>query len=129
MEPILAPVIRFIAASTTPTKLTGSARRLGTFHLRCHVKPGSSADRTGVQAISDKAIAVCVAEVPRDGEANGTVRDVIARALKVKQYQVEIVKGKTSREKIVAVHEMPIETSSKDEVERIRKTLLEGVNV
>ncbi|KAF2625067.1 YggU-like protein, partial [Macroventuria anomochaeta] len=75
----------------------------GTIQLLCHVKPGASARREGITAVTDEIIDVCVAAQARDGEANTAVRTVIAKTLKVPKSNVEIAKGMKSREKTVAI--------------------------
>lgn len=67
---MLTPAIRFVA---TKGKAQG-----GTIRLLCHVKPGVSASRAGIAAVSDEAVEVCVAAQAREGEANKAVREVIA---------------------------------------------------
>ena len=69
---MLMSAIRFIAAK-------GSKAHAGSIQLLCHVKPGVSANREGVSAVTDEAIEVCVAAQARDGEANKAVREVVAK--------------------------------------------------
>ena len=119
---MFGPAIRFVA-----TKGAAKTQTLGTMHLLCHVKPGVSANREGIAAVTEQSIEVCVAAQAREGEANKAVREVIAEALKVAKSDVEVVKGMKSREKTVAVR-----TDAKDtaegEVERIKTMLLGSVN-
>jgi uncharacterized protein YggU (UPF0235/DUF167 family) len=105
-----APPIRYLAANAT-------------LHLLCCVKPGVSAARQGVTAVTATSIDVCVAAQPRDGEANKAVRDVIAAALRVPKSDVEIAKGLKSRDKHVAVH-MDTTCTPDQEVERVKALLL-----
>ena len=67
---MLVPAIRWIAAK--------SNAKTGSFQIMCHVKPGVHPNREGIGAVSDEAIEVCVAAQAREGEANKTVREVIA---------------------------------------------------
>ncbi|KAH7350286.1 hypothetical protein BKA66DRAFT_431363 [Pyrenochaeta sp. MPI-SDFR-AT-0127] len=114
---MLINAIRFIAAKKqSPASI----------QLRCHVKPGVSANRQGVSAVTDESIQVCVAAQARDGEANKAVREVIADALKMPKSDVDIAKGMKSREKTVAVNMDTIKTPE-EEIERIKYLLLESV--
>jgi uncharacterized protein (TIGR00251 family) len=109
------PVIRFVASK--------SAKNCsGTVHLLCHVKPGVSAQREGIAAVSDERIEICVAAQPKDGEANKAVRDIIAGALRVAKSDVKVVKGMKSREKTVAVW-TEVKGTPDDEVNRVRAVL------
>jgi uncharacterized protein YggU (UPF0235/DUF167 family) len=69
---MLTTAIRFIATK-------GNAQR-GMIQLLCHVKPGANASREGIAAVSDEAIEICVASQAREGEANKSVREVVAEA-------------------------------------------------
>jgi hypothetical protein len=66
---MIAPAIRFVSAKKSHSAV---------IQLFCHVKPGVSAHREGVSAVTNDAIELCVAAQPRDGEANKAVREVIA---------------------------------------------------
>ena len=68
---MFSPAIRFIANK-------GSKKPSGSIQLLCRVKPGVSANREGIVAVSNEAIEVCVAARAKDGEANKAVREVIA---------------------------------------------------
>ena len=91
-----AQAVRFVAAAA-------KSGTTGTLQLLCHVKPGVSASRQGIAAISEDRIDVCVAAQARDGEANKAVRRVVADALGVAKSDVEVIKGLKSRDKTVAV--------------------------
>ncbi|KAG9190029.1 hypothetical protein G6011_08117 [Alternaria panax] len=95
---------------------------MGTIQLLCHVKPGVSAHREGIVAVSDERIEICVAAQPKDGEANKAVREVIAGALRVAKSDVAVVKGMKSKEKTVAVH-TSIKGTAEEEINRIRAVL------
>lgn len=98
----------------------------GTVQLFCHIKPGASANREGITAVTDEIIDVCVAAQAREGEANTAVRIVIAKTLKVPKSDVEIAKGMKSREKTVAIQLGPNITPA-EEIERIRDLLASSV--
>lgn len=113
--------IRFVAGK----QIKGRAAT-GTIQLLCHVKPGASANREGITAMTDKVIDVCVAAQAREGEANTAVRNVIAKTLKVPKSNVEITKGMKSREKTVAIQIGPNSTPA-EEMERMQALLLSSV--
>ncbi len=56
-----------------------------------------------VQPQADGSLKVYVTAPPEDGRANEAVVEVIAQWLGVKRRQVEIVRGATSRNKVVRV--------------------------
>ncbi|RYF35911.1 MAG: DUF167 domain-containing protein, partial [Cytophagaceae bacterium] len=72
--PSFGAAIRWFAGSEAGS---GSAVR-----LLCHVKPGVSAVREGISAVTDEYVEMCVAGQPRDGETNKAVMKVIAEAVK-----------------------------------------------
>ncbi|TGO24691.1 hypothetical protein BPAE_0097g00370 [Botrytis paeoniae] len=75
-----------------------------TIHLSCHVKPNSSASRVGIKAFSDtsSSIEVCVAQPARDNEANKGVVEVLSHILKCPKTDLEVIRGRTSKDKIIA---------------------------
>jgi uncharacterized protein YggU (UPF0235/DUF167 family) len=99
----------------------------GAVQLFCRVKPGVSANRQGVAAVTSDAIEVCVAAQARDGDANKAVRDVIAAALRVPKSDVEITKGSKGREKQIAIN-VGTARAGDDEVERVKALLLGSVS-
>ncbi|KAI4941621.1 hypothetical protein J4E91_010652 [Alternaria rosae] len=111
------PAIRFVASKS-------AKNCTGVIQLLCHVKPGVSAHREGIAAVSDERIEICVAAQPKEGQANRAVREVIADALRVAKSDVEVVKGMKSREKTVAVR-TSTKGTAEEEVNRIR-AVLEG---
>ena len=111
------PAIRFVASKSAKSCS-------GTVQLLCHVKPGVSAQREGIAAVSDERIEICVAAQPKDGEANRAVREVIAGALRVAKSEVEVVKGMKSRDKTVVV-QTGLKGTAEEQVNRIR-AVLEG---
>ncbi|KAH6851404.1 hypothetical protein BKA58DRAFT_68069 [Alternaria rosae] len=111
------PAIRFVASKS-------AKNCTGVIQLLCHVKPGVSAHREGIAAVSDDRIEICVAAQPKEGQANRAVREVIADALRVAKSDVQVIKGMKSREKTVAVW-TSTKGTAEEEVNRIR-AVLEG---
>jgi uncharacterized protein (TIGR00251 family) len=70
-----------------------------TFNVR--VQP--RAKRNAVTKVADGSLKVYVTAPPEDGRANEAVVETIAEWLGVKRRQVEIIRGATSRNKVVAV--------------------------
>ncbi|KAF2134460.1 YggU-like protein [Dothidotthia symphoricarpi CBS 119687] len=102
-------------------------RGSGTIQLLCHVKPGVSANREGIAAVSDERIEVCVAAQARDGEANKAVREIIADVLRVPKSDVEVVKGMKSRDKMVAVTNISTNRKPEEEIVRTRELLADSI--
>ena len=70
-----------------------------TFNVR--VQP--RAKRNAVTKATDGSLKVYVTAPPEDGRANAAVVEVIAEWLGVKRRHVEIVRGATSRNKVVRI--------------------------
>lgn len=49
--------------------------------ISCRVKPNASSNREGITAIGTEKVDVCVAAVPRNGEANTAVSRVFSKVL------------------------------------------------
>ncbi|KAF1949308.1 hypothetical protein CC80DRAFT_497624 [Byssothecium circinans] len=115
------PAIRLVTAKGRQAPIS--------IQLLCRVKPGVSANRQGIAAVSEDAIELCVAARARDGEANRAVRAVIAEALKVPKSDVEVVKGFKSREKTVSINSISVDKDKtpEEEIELIRIILQESV--
>ena len=109
--------IRFTAGKAAKARTS-----TGIIQLLCHVKPGVSANREGITALTEAAIDVCVTAQAREGEANAAIRTVIARTLKVPKSYVEITKGLKSREKTITI-QMGEHITPDREIERIRVLL------
>ena len=66
-----------------------------------HVQPG--ARRTGVAGVHGAALKVALAAPPVDGKANAALRAFLADAFDVPLARVTIVRGTTSRDKVVRI--------------------------
>ncbi|KAJ4985002.1 hypothetical protein SVAN01_09524 [Stagonosporopsis vannaccii] len=113
--------IRFVAG-----KAAKGGVATNTIQIVCHVKPGASASREGIAAVTEDVIDVCVAAQAREGEANVAVRTVFAKTLKVPKSDVDFAKGMKSRDKTVSIHMGP-DIKPADEIERIRTLLLSSI--
>lgn len=68
--------------------------------LRVRVTPGA---RTESIAIVDGAVQVKVRAKPQDGAANTAVEGLVAKALGIPKSRCRVLRGATSREKVLAV--------------------------
>lgn len=127
---MLPPAIR-------PIVTKGTKGWSGRIQLLCHVKPGVSAKREGIVAVTDEYIEVRVAAQAREGEANKAVREVIAevcmphafqvdstllkpQAFGIPKSNVDITKGAKSRQKTVMITNYTIRETAEEEIERIK---------
>ena len=69
-----------------------------------HVKVHPRARRDKVQVIDGRSLKVSVTAPPEDGKANDAVMALLAKTLGVAKSDVEIVRGRRSRDKLVRVH-------------------------
>ncbi|MEQ1821030.1 MAG: DUF167 domain-containing protein [Fimbriimonadaceae bacterium] len=68
--------------------------------LSVRVQPRSTQSKI---AVSDGVVKVWVTASPTDGQANAAVCELVAKALGVPKTSVEVVKGQTSRTKVLSV--------------------------
>ncbi|MBB3034411.1 DUF167 domain-containing protein [Alteriqipengyuania lutimaris] len=68
--------------------------------LRVRVTPGA---RTESVSIIDSAVQVKVRAKPQDGAANTAVEVLVAKALGIPKSRCAVLRGATSREKVLAV--------------------------
>ncbi len=72
---------------------------MGPARIAVHVT--TKAGRNEVGEWSDDELSVRVTTVPEGGKANATVCSVVAKALGVSKSSVRVVRGKTSRHKLL----------------------------
>lgn len=82
------------------------------FRAAIHVRPGARADQVGGQVPAARpgerpALLVAVRAKPVQGAASAAAERVLAEALGVRPRQVRIVRGATSRDKVVEVSDAP----------------------
>ncbi|PLB43174.1 YggU family protein [Aspergillus steynii IBT 23096] len=104
-----APLLRLIQNVITKSR-NSSPRAPARYSLQisCHVKPNASSNREGITAIDAAKVDVCVAAVPRNGEANTAVSRVLAQVFKVPKSSVEVIRGLKSRDKTVSISDLDI---------------------
>jgi len=71
------------------------------------VSPG--ARREGVLGLYGTRLKLAVAAPPDKGRANRAVEDLLARLLGVRPQDVTVVKGGTSRDKVLRVHGVTVQ--------------------
>ncbi|PYH33829.1 DUF167 domain-containing protein [Aspergillus neoniger CBS 115656] len=117
------PLLRLIQSATTKSRPTNN--QLYTLQISCHVKPNASSNREGITSIAADRVDVCVAAVPRKGEANAAVSRVMAQIFQVPKSNVEVIRGLKSREKTLAISELDIGKHSEDEYLQRARGILE----
>jgi hypothetical protein len=68
-----------------------------------HVLVQPKATEEGVVGFHGQALKVKVAAPPRGGKANQRLIEILAEGLNVAKSQVEIIRGRTSRKKVVRI--------------------------
>ena len=68
--------------------------------LQVRVTPGA---RTDDVSVSESQLAVKTRAKPQDGAANDAVVTVVAKALRIAPSRVELIRGQTSRQKVLRI--------------------------
>ena len=79
--------------------------------IKVRVQPKSS--RNQVDGFQDGALRVRVTAAPTEGQANAAVIAILAKTLGVSKSRLEIIRGYSSRDKVVS-----IDTLTEEEVQR-----------
>ncbi|WCJ31623.1 hypothetical protein M5689_013101 [Euphorbia peplus] len=87
--------------------------------ITIHAKPGSKI--ASITDFSDEALAVQIDAPPKDGEANAALLDYIASVLGVKRRQVSLGAGSKSRDKVVIVEDVTLQTVF-DSLDKVSKS-------
>ncbi|PWY85766.1 YggU family protein [Aspergillus sclerotioniger CBS 115572] len=110
------PLLRLIQTVTTKSRNNASLHpKRYSLQVSCHVRPNASSNREGIYSIGTDRVNVCVAAVPRKGEANAAVSRVLAQVFQVPKSNVEVIRGLKSREKTLAITDLNIGLQSEDE--------------
>lgn len=88
------------------------------FRAAIHVRPGARADHVGGQAAAARPgdrppLLVAVRAKPVEGAASAAAERVLAQALGLRPRQVRIVRGATSRDKLVEVGDPPADIADR----------------
>lgn len=87
--------------------------------LKVRVQPKAS--RNQVDGFEENTLRLRVTAPPTEGQANDGVITLLAKALEVSKSRLEIVRGHSSREKLISV-----QTLSEQEVRRRIQTVAKG---
>jgi predicted RNase H-like nuclease (RuvC/YqgF family) len=74
-------LFRLVQLTTTKPRNLKQLSPKYNLQISCNVKPSASANREGIIAVGPEEVDVCVAAVPRDGEANAAVSRLFAQVL------------------------------------------------
>jgi len=100
------PVLSPVEGGAAPANRRGAQPAMpgppGTLRLQIHVQPRAA--RTRIVGRHGDAIKVQVHAPPAEGAANSAVIDLLAETLGVARRAVHIVRGRSSREKLVEIH-------------------------
>ncbi|PLB34300.1 DUF167 domain-containing protein [Aspergillus candidus] len=66
------------ATAKAKSKTTPAQKPTYSLHIACHVKPNASSKREGIISVGPDRVDVCVAAVPKNGEANSAVEGLFA---------------------------------------------------
>lgn len=80
------PLFRLLRTTPVKAKATAKAKSKPNpaqkptynLHIACHVKPNTSSKREGIISVGPDRVDVCVAAVPKNGEANSAVEGLFA---------------------------------------------------
>jgi uncharacterized protein (TIGR00251 family) len=73
------------------------------------VRAQPRASRDAIVGVHDGALKIAITAPPVDGEANAAIIALVAKKLGVAKRAVKVVRGDSSREKIVAIEGVSIE--------------------
>lgn len=79
----------------------------GAVLLKIAARPGAS--RSAVQGLAGDALKVAIQAPPEKGKANDELVRFLAKALGLRRPQVTLVKGDTSRDKVVRIEGLSVD--------------------
>jgi uncharacterized protein len=91
----------FAGDATSWLKITGA----GDLQLTVHVQPGAKS--TACSGIHGDALKIRLAAPPVDGKANQALMNWLAKTLDCPQSALELIRGQTSRRKIIRISAAP----------------------
>ena len=77
--------------------------------LTLHIQPG--AKNTEIAGIHGDALKIRLHAPPVDGKANAALIEFLAQLLGIARNQISLKSGQSSRRKVLAVADMPLETA------------------
>lgn len=87
--------------------------------LRIHLAPRASSER--VMGVHNSALKIAVSAPPVDGAANQALIKYLAKLFKIPQSKVELIKGETSKQKVLllkGLHLSQVEELVRDLIKR-----------
>ncbi len=69
--------------------------------IKVYVKPGSKT--SGIEGIEEDALKIKLRTQPHNGLANKELIEILSEILNVPKSKIEIIRGKTSRHKIIKI--------------------------
>jgi hypothetical protein len=107
-----APIVRLLPAAHHRGHTMGEDTRVTAFRGTIRVRPAAHCDAVGGRAPAARpgdppALGVRVRARPVDGAATAAAERVLAEALGVRPRQVRVIRGATSREKLVEISDPP----------------------
>jgi uncharacterized protein YggU (UPF0235/DUF167 family) len=77
-------------------------RRVEGTVMPVRVQPGAS--RNGIRGVRAGSLHVCVTQSAEKGRANQAVRDLLAKALRIRKSRIDLLAGRSSRDKQFLFH-------------------------
>jgi uncharacterized protein YggU (UPF0235/DUF167 family) len=123
------PLLRLIENVTTKSRNKNQPLpKKYSLQIACHVKPNASSSREGIIAVGAEKVDVCVAAVPRNGEANAAVSRVFAQIFDVPKSNAGVIRGLKSRDKTLSITDLDIGKDGEEQfLERARQRLEEAI--
>ncbi|KAL5043940.1 hypothetical protein BDW71DRAFT_110549 [Aspergillus fruticulosus] len=111
-----SPMLRLIRTGiATPRNKSQNLAKRYNLQVSCRVKPNASGGREGITAVGNEKVNVCVAAVPREGEANAALSRVFAKVFNVGKSDVAVIRGLKSRDKVLCISNLNIGTESEED--------------
>jgi len=82
------------------------------------VKAHAGARRNAIEGVHDGSLRISVTQAPEKGKANKAIAELLAKALKLRKSQVELISGETSPQKKFLVRDVTAEELA-DGIEKI----------
>ncbi|KAL2219876.1 YggU family protein [Thermoascus aurantiacus ATCC 26904] len=119
------PLLRLVQTATAKSR---NQKPKYSLQISCHVKPNAASRREGITAVGADSVDVCVAAVPRDGEANMAVERVFAELFNVPKSNVAVIRGAKARDKTLSINDLDLGGDSEETfLEKARRRLDEAV--
>ncbi len=101
-----------------------SLERPGTIIIKVKVEPRSS--RSGISGLYGESLKVKLRSPPVEGKANNEIISVLAKKLGIKKSQIEIISGRSSKNKIIRLTGVEENTLECLQVTRVQGAAVKG---